>query len=439
MKKTGRKQKLPFKARARAGLAVIAGGVARDLSRLAGKGSGGMIGGRVALSVDPLALESLAKGKQCVIVTGTNGKSTTTKMLRSALQVGGKVASNTRGDNMPPGICTALMNSPRAAFAALEVDEMYVPQVSAQVRPAVLVLLNLSRDQLDRVGEIGAVEERLRQAVNENPQAHVVANCDDPLIVSAASGAKSVTWVAAGYGWGADSTTFPQGGGRVLRDGDHWWVEADPKWHRPDPDWWVDSAGDRPLLRHKGGAAYSLNLLLPGEVNLANAAQAVAAATTLGINPAEAIEAVGTVSGVAGRYQTYSVNGRQVRLLLAKNPAGWQESLAMADSGVEQMVIATNGQIPDGEDLSWLWDVPFETLRQPRTLYASGDRAADLAVRLAYAGLEATVVADPLEAVNQCQPGPVEVLANYTAFRDLLAQIQPAKRRGKLRRKGITA
>ncbi len=405
-------------ARLRAGVAVVAGGSARDLSRLAGKGTGGMIGGRVALTLDPRVISALAAGKRSVIVSGTNGKSTTTKMVRAALSTGGVVASNTRGDNMPPGICTALMNDRSASFAALEVDEMYVPGVAEQVRPAVLVLLNLSRDQLDRVGEIGAVEKRLRTAVEENPQAHVVANCDDPLIVSAAQDSSSVTWVAAGSGWGADSATYPRGGGLVRRDGKQWWVEGGPS--RPEPDWWLEGR----VLHHRDGGTYDLQLSLPGQVNLRNAAQAVAAAVELGVEPGVAAAAVGQVTDVAGRYQSFTVDDRQVRLLLAKNPAGWQESLRMADRDARQVIIATNGQIPDGEDLSWLWDVEFELLEQPPTLIASGDRADDLAVRLTYAGFTAETVPDPYAAIQMCDPGKVEVLANYTAFRDLLPTLK---------------
>lgn len=416
---------LTFGRRLRGAVATILGGSARDLSRLLGRGSGGMIGGRVALAVDPLVLATLAHDKQAVIVSGTNGKSTTTKMVRAALGTAGTVASNTLGDNMPPGVATALMNEPRAPFAALEVDEMYVPQVAAEVRPAVLVLLNLSRDQLDRVGEIGAVERRLRQGVEENPQAHIVANCDDPLIVSAAWNAPHVTWVAAGSSWGADSTTFPRTGGQVTRTEDGWFV--DEQIRRPDPDWWVDQ--DSRL--HGPGVELPLKLSLPGQVNLHNAAQAIAAAVELGVPAAQAAEAVGQVRDVAGRYQEFDVDGRGVRLLLAKNPAGWQEALAMVDPTVNQVVIATNGQIPDGVDLSWLWDVRFEELPQPERLFASGDRAADLAVRLGYAGLEAKLVPDPLSAIRQCQPGPVEVVANYTAFRDLLPQLKQIDRAGR--------
>jgi UDP-N-acetylmuramyl tripeptide synthase len=124
------------------------------------------------------------------------------------------------------------------------------------------------------------------------------------------------------------------------------------------------------------------------------------------------------VQEIAGRYRTVQVGEHTARLLLAKNPAGWQEALSMIEPTAAGLVIAVNGQVPDGEDLSWLWDVRFEHFEGVQVV-ASGERATDLAVRLTYAGVEHTTVPDPLRAIASCPAGRVEVLANYTAFRDL--------------------
>ena len=153
----------------RSRLATAAGGAARFASRALGRGSGGMIGGEVALRISPKLLEELAAPFSSVIVTGTNGKSTTTRMVRAALESAGPVASNINGDNMTSGVLTALMQGKKATRAALEVDEMHVPGVAADVDPSVFVYLNLSRDQLDRVGEIGTVERRLRDGASAHP------------------------------------------------------------------------------------------------------------------------------------------------------------------------------------------------------------------------------------------------------------------------------
>ncbi len=436
----------------RSRLATGAGRLARSASRMLGRGSGGMIGGEVALALDPRVLSELAAGVRCVTVTGTNGKSTTNRMVRAALATipsedpgtrpGGSpssIASNVNGDNMPPGIVTAFMSAPGARAAALEVDEMHLPAVARDVDPAAIVLLNLSRDQLDRVGEIGAVERRLRQAVTAHPGAAVVANCDDPLIASAAWDAPRVVWVAAGSGWGLDSVGFPRGG-RVVRsrdEGGHWRVVSDSgedtAYRRPVPDWWLEEPqagtaadgaahpGAHAVLCGPDGLRLPLRLSLPGRANLGNAAQAVAAAVSLGADPRDAAAAVGAVREVAGRYAHYDVEGRDVRMMLAKNPAGWQEALTMVDVDADQVVVAVNGQVPDGQDLSWLWDVDFAVLDRgrPRTVIATGERGADLAVRMEYAGLTWRRADAPMDAIRACRPGHVELLANYTAFRDL--------------------
>ena len=145
-----------------------------------------MIGGLVAMTLDNSILGQLGTGRRTVVVTGTNGKSTTTRMTAAALATLGPVATNAEGANMDAGLVAALAGSREASLAALEVDEMHVPHVSDAVNPAVIVLLNLSRDQLDRVGEINHIERTLRAGLARHPDAVVVANCDDVLMTSAA-------------------------------------------------------------------------------------------------------------------------------------------------------------------------------------------------------------------------------------------------------------
>ncbi len=407
---------------------MLAGLSARNASKLLGKGAGGMFGGRVALRLNPSMIDELAAGKRSVLITGTNGKSTTTKMVASALGNLGRVAGNLGGDNMQTGVTTALMVGRKAHLAALEVDEMNMPDIAGRVRPEAIILLNLSRDQLDRVGEIGAVEKRIREAVNENPQAVIVANCDDPLIVSAAWDAPNVVWVAAGAPWKNDAVSFPRTGSLVLRQGEDWVVEGEGSYRRPSPDWWIGTVNDDGsfVLHGPDGLELTVRLRLPGRANRGNSAQAIAAAVALGVSPQRAVHAVEGVDGVAGRYQTYDVQGRVTNLLLAKNPAGWQESQTAIPPTTEQVVVAVNAQRADGTDTSWLWDVDFAPLAalDARRVTASGERAADLAVRLEYAGIHVEVVDSPLEAVLGMEPGAVQVLANYTAFRDLKKELE---------------
>jgi lipid II isoglutaminyl synthase (glutamine-hydrolysing) len=375
-----------------------------------------MIGGLVAMTLDRSILRQLGAGRRTVVVTGTNGKSTTTRMTAAALGTMGPVATNAEGANMDAGLVAALAADRDAGLAALEVDEMHVPHVSDAVDPSVIVLLNLSRDQLDRVGEINVIERTLRAGLARHPNAVVVANCDDVLMTSAAYDSPNVVWVAAGGSWANDSVSCPRSGEVIVRDTGHWYsTGADFK--RPSPQWWFGPE-DGDTLYGPDGLALPMRLALPGAVNRGNAAQAVAAAVALGADPAKAVAAVAQVDEVAGRYRTVRIGRHEVRILLAKNPAGWQEALSMVNKHAAGVVISVNGQVPDGEDLSWLWDVRFEHFEETAVV-AAGERGTDLAVRLGYAGVEHTLVHDTLAAIASCPPGPVEVVANYTAFLQL--------------------
>ncbi|WP_206785365.1 Mur ligase family protein [Amycolatopsis sp. MtRt-6] len=401
----------PLRTRA----SVAAGRLTSWLSRSSGLGRGGMIGGRVTLALDPAALRRLGRERTVVLVTGTNGKTTTSLMLTRALETLAEVAANSDGANMPDGVLAALTARPDAPYAVLEVDETYLPWVADQVRPAVLVLLNLSRDQLDRVGEVRATERELRAAIAELDHTVVVANCDDVLVTSAASAAAKPVWVSAGRRWTGDSTACPRCEGRVETHDRHWSCACGLA--RPEPGWTLDGE----LVRTPGGRQVDLDLRLPGEVNRANAALALAAAHRLGVPPHTAAARLRTITDIGGRYRTIRRSRHSVRLMLAKNPAGWVETLRVLDEDTP-VVVAVNAQEADGRDLSWLWDVHFERLRG-RQVVVTGERGADLSVRLCYAEVAHWAEPDPVAAIDALPPGAVELVANYTAFRDLVGKL----------------
>ncbi|MCV7015603.1 Mur ligase family protein [Mycolicibacterium madagascariense] len=406
---------------ARGRLALSAGSAARWASRVTGRGAGAMIGGLVSMTLEPTILGQLGAGRRTVVVTGTNGKSTTTRMTAAALATLGPVATNAEGANMDAGLIAALAGAPKATLAALEVDEMHVPHVADAVDPAVIVLLNLSRDQLDRVGEINHIERTLRGGLARHPKAVVVANCDDVLMTSAAYDSPNVVWVAAGGSWANDSVSCPRSGEVIVREGSHWYSTG-TTFARPTPHWWFDETH----VHGPGGLMLPMTLALPGAVNRGNATQAIAAAVALGADPVAAVAAVSGVDEVAGRYRTVRLGPHTARVLLAKNPAGWQEALSMVDKHGAGVVIAVNGRVPDGEDLSWLWDVAFEHF-EDTAVVAAGERGTDLAVRLGYAGVDHTLVHDTLAAIASCPPGHVEVIANYTAFLQLNRRLPAAR------------
>ena len=436
---------LPLRTR----LAVVAGRIVSDVSRRVGAGQGSSIGGRVTLALDRRALEIVADGHQIALVSGTNGKTTTTRLLAAALGTRDRVTTNSAGANLLAGLMGALSSRESGALAALEVDEALLPKAIDAVRPAVVTLLNLSRDQLDRIGEVRLHAELWRRARGGAPQVNVVANADDPLVAWAALGGHRVSWVGTGQRWRSDAAACPACGGRVCwepvpalagRDGDGGdrsaatsgalptdsaWSCASCGFARPKPDLWLD--GNSLLLAD--GRPVTLRLQLPGWCNLANAAMAAATARAMGVDPDVGVRAMASVGTVAGRYQVVELEGVKVRLLLAKNPAGWAETLDLIRPAPLPVVVGINARVADGRDPSWLWDVPFERLRG-RLVVATGERGLDLAVRLAYAEVEHRFVPDYREAVRAAGAADVDLAANYTSFQDARAALAARDRTG---------
>ena len=382
------------------------------------RGNGSVIGAKVTLAVAPRALDELAAGRRIAVVTGTNGKSTTTALLTAACTAGGhSVASNIEGANLLSGI-VGLLSSRRARdtdLAVLEIDELAMPSLLPSFDTPVVVLLNLSRDQLDRFGEVRTVAAEWRRVLGAQP-VMVVANADDPLVVYGASAASDVTYVGVGLRWLQDSASCPNCGRQIQRRDRDWWCECGLR--RPAA---LELDGD---LLELDGARVVLRPGVPGQYNVGNAALAVVAATKLGVPLDVAVNAIGVVTSVAGRYRTVQVGSTQARLLLAKNPAGWGELLAMIDGDDRPLVLAINARIADGKDPSWLWDVEFERVRGRRVI-AAGERAADLAVRLWYADVECEVWDGPvLDAASQFGTPEVDVLVNYTVFADIVRSLE---------------
>jgi UDP-N-acetylmuramyl tripeptide synthase len=402
---------------ARARVAVAAGKVTGAVSRAAGRGSGAVIGGRVALRLDPELLARLSAGRACVLVSATNGKTTTTRLIAEALRAVGQVASNALGANMPAGITAAMAADRGARYAVIEVDEKYLPAVAAQTAPQAIALLNLSRDQLDRAAETRMMAQRWRDGL-AGTGATVVANADDPLVVWAAGLAPTVVWVAAGQAWQEDAWSCPRCGGVLRRSGADWSCGSGD-FERPQPAWVLD--GD--ALRDPFGVRIALTgLRLPGRANRANAAAAAAAAAVFGVDPQVAVHRMEQVAAVAGRYDTVRYRGRELRLLLAKNPAGWLETFDLVAGTDHPVLLSVNALGADGTDTSWLWDVDYTRLAG-RPVLVIGQRRLDLAVRLQVAGVDFAVYDDVDAAVDAAPGGPIEAIANYTAFQQLRQRV----------------
>jgi UDP-N-acetylmuramyl tripeptide synthase len=352
----------------------------------------------------------MARGRRIVVVSGTNGKTTTTAMLAASWRLHGPVCSNADGANLSTGVAAALLGSD-AEHVVLEVDEVALPGVLERVSPEIVVLLNLSRDQMDRSGEVSGHVRRWAAALRTAPVSRIIANADDPLVVASCQQSRGcLTWVSAGLSWQRDAGLCRRCRGTVLFPAQGWLCDS-CGWRRPPVSATV--AGRTLLLQDQ--TAVDLKLAVPGQTNRANAAMALVTAQHLGVELAAAAQVIRQMAPVLGRYQRLRRSGQDIQLLLMKNPAGGQASLGHLKQTPGPVILAINARAADGRDTSWLWDVPFETLAG-RQVVVTGERATDVAVRLAYAGIPCTVTPTVVAALAALPPGPCHVLANYTAF-----------------------
>ncbi|GAA2178952.1 MurT ligase domain-containing protein [Brooklawnia cerclae] len=405
---------------ARQALAFGLGNAAAFASRVTGRGTGASIKGAIMMKIDPGLFRRLLAGKRIGVVSGTNGKTTTTHLLTAALRESvhdpRDVVTNPDGANLREGVVSALSTRPKAPIAILEVDEQVVPDMIRYGHPEVLIMLNFSRDQLDRHHEINALGRKWREALlaagDQGPV--VVANTKDPLVVWAASAAHRAVWIDMGTGWAQDAALCPNCGAVLTHDADQNWDCPGCELTEMPPDYRVDG-GD---VVRADGERQELGLKVPGRFNRGNAVCALAAAVEMGVYEPVALHGMRTVEAPAGRFAigTYASAGARptkARLVLAKNPAGWAESLLVMES--DPVVLAVDSAIADGTDVSWMWDVEYERLRGRRVI-ATGPRASDLAVRLSYAEVDHEVIPDMAEALKGPFDSTVDVLSTYSAF-----------------------
>ena len=446
--------------------AVCAGKVAGAASRISRRGGGTAIAGLAALRIDPHVVRRLAKqaGGGAIVVTGTNGKTTTSLMLsRIADAARLRPLHNRSGSNLMRGVAAMLVEEASPAgtiahaaerLAILEVDEATLPEIVGEIAPRAVVFTNLFRDQLDRYGEVDTVAKSWERALETlPPETTLVLNADDPAVAHLGRSARGrvLFYGIDDPGVAVDADEHASDFRTCLECGvelayeltfyghlGHWRCSACPN-RRPVPQVRLSSAtlevdATALVIAMPGGADMRLRLPLAGVYNAYNALAAVTGALALDL-PREAVaSALEGFSAAFGRQERFSIDGRDVRVLLGKNPTGLNQVMRtlVARPGGKRLLFFLNDGIADGRDVSWIWDTDYETLRpQAVWVLAAGTRCEDLALRLKYAGfgddvaIEHDARAALRRALDATPTGEaLYVLPTYTAMlevRELLA------------------
>ena len=382
------------------------------LSRVTKRGSGVMVTGRMILKLDKDATAALSENRKIVLISGTNGKTTTTSLIQAALRTESKVVSNETGANLFAGVTAALSKNRIAPVAALEVDEMVIPWAIKQTNPTLIVLLNLGRDQLDRLSEVRVVAQKWKFALRNIPQkCQILADADDPFVVWAAQDSANVIWFSGGSQGHLDASTCPVCGVVLDWSRDGSGFNCNCGFTKPQPDWVLQ--GD--FLRGPKNQEVRVSSTMPGIAAKSNAARAIVAANILGIALTKAAVAIGQIASVGGRFGNLRIGNTNFRLMLSKNPASWRETLLTSSTGPAQVLLVVNAQTQDGKDTSWLWDVEFSPL-VGREVLVTGERKLDVSARLTIAGIDHLIVKDESAAAKHFGAGNADIIASYTAF-----------------------
>jgi lipid II isoglutaminyl synthase (glutamine-hydrolysing) len=441
---------------------ILAARAVGGLSRLAGAGGGTTLPGKLLWKLDPSAVDRLAARLPlgAALVSATNGKTTTTALAASILAPRARLAHNASGANLVSGVASTLLAAPDAELGLFEVDEAAFPEVALRVLPRALCLGNLFRDQLDRYGELELVAERWRVAVRSlPPETALVVNGDDPQVGDLARerpgalvfGLDDPRHAHPSLQHAADSkyclrcgTPYEYAAAYVGHLGDYRCPHcghARPELHVVARAIELEGLERASFDLVTPAGTARVRLALPGLYNVYNALTAASLGLALGATLDEVRGGIERAGAAFGRFERIAVGDRRLLMLLIKNPAGANEAIRtlVAGGAPKLAVIALNDATADGKDVSWIWDVDFEPLLDGLTrLVATGDRAAELALRFAYAGFDRGAIdvvpslEDALDRGLASTPpgGELVVLPTYTA---MLALRRIVARRGFVR------
>jgi lipid II isoglutaminyl synthase (glutamine-hydrolysing) len=408
---------------------------------MSGRG-GTSLPGKLLLRLEPGAIDRLARPLESAILSATNGKTTTAAMAARILERGGRtLVHNRAGANMAGGVATALVQG-RGDTGLFEVDEFWLPQVLPRVRPRALLLANLFRDQLDRYGELETIAERWTAALAATPVEQLVLNADDPVVADLGRDREALYFGVEDKGMAMAEMQHAADAKHCRRCGAAYVYEAIFMGHlgqyhcpncdarRPQPAvtaHHITLSGTRSArfeLRAPAGVA-DVDLPLPGLYNVYNALAAAALGLALGASLDDVVAGLQEVSPAFGRAETVRLRDRDLSILLVKNPAGANEVLRTLtlEPGEHDVFAVLNDNVADGRDVSWVWDADFEVLAdRVRRVTCSGTRAAEMAVRMKYAGVPVDRIvvreslAGGLDAAIGDGDGPLYALPTYTAM-----------------------
>jgi UDP-N-acetylmuramyl tripeptide synthase len=431
----------------RLGLEAMAARSVGRLSRAVGRGGGTTLPGKLLWKVDPDAVDELARrlSSGVALVSATNGKTTTTAMAARILGTEHRLAWNRAGANLLSGIASALVSARGAEMGLFEVDEGALPEAIRRTRPRVLTLSNLFRDQLDRYGELELVVERWRDAVSTLTEATTLAvNADDPVVADLgreharvlAFGLDDPRHARPALQHAADSKYCVRCGAPYVYDAAYVGHLGDYRCPacghaRPALDLSARDIELRGLTASRfrlvtPAGETTVELSLPGLYNVYNAVAAAAVGVAVGMPLATIRVALENFTAAFGRFERIPAGQKRILMLLVKNPAGANEVLRTLETGIPPvLVLALNDAIADGQDVSWIWDVDFEPLLpHVERVVVTGERAAELGLRLVYGGLDRAkldIVPSLERALDRglelCEAGSdLVVLPTYTAM-----------------------
>jgi UDP-N-acetylmuramyl tripeptide synthase len=437
------------------GAKIAVARAAGALSKRTGRGATSLPG-KLLMRLEPGAIGALARRlpQGSAVISATNGKTTTAAMVAAILERGGtRLVHNRAGANMAGGVASVLLGAARGAdgidgdAGLFEVDEFWLDSVVPELAPRALLLANLFRDQLDRYGELETIADRWAATVAAAPATALVLNADDPLVADLgrvrADGSGAVTYFGvqddgvalSGMGHASDSKHCRRCGALLTYDavymghlGRYHCPNGDAV--RPQPgvfatDVTLDGTRAARFELHVGGEHATVALPLPGLYNVYNALGAAALTSVLGVPLTEIVAGLQSTQAAFGRAETVNIAGRDLAILLVKNPAGANEVLRTIalDPGEHDVFAVLNDNIADGRDVSWIWDADFEVIApRVRRVTCSGTRAAELALRLKYAGVPAErlhvvpALEQGLDAALAGGAGRLIALPTYTAM-----------------------